>query len=136
MNTPTILKTDIEKEYYFDEGCYILEYSNSAADPDLSIARARVAPNTATQLHKLKNTIERYIILGGRGEVTLGNPNLGDNSLDNSSLDNNTRSTVEAGDVVIIPKDCPQAIRNTGSNDLIFLVICTPRFTTDNYLEC
>ncbi|MGH1441154.1 MAG: cupin domain-containing protein [Cellvibrionaceae bacterium] len=126
MNTPTILKTDIEKEYYFDEGCYILEYSNSAADPNLSIARARVVPNTATQLHKLKNTIERYIILEGRGEVTLGNATLG----------KNTHSVVEAGDVVIIPKECPQAIRNTGDNDLIFLVICTPRFTTDNYLEC
>jgi len=122
MNTPTILKKDNKKEYYFDEGCYILEYSNSDADPNLSIARARVAPNTATQLHKLKQTIERYIILEGRGEITLGKEK--------------TCSTVETGDVVIIPENCPQAIRNTGNNDLIFLVICTPRFTTSNYTEC
>ena len=39
-----ILKANEADEYYFDEGCFILELSNSAADPDVSIARARVKP--------------------------------------------------------------------------------------------
>lgn len=123
---PTILKTDSADEYYFDEGCYILEYSNSEIDPAASIARARVLPNTETRLHKLSDTIERYLILEGTGEVILGD--------ENSKTLN--RSIVNTGDVVIIPKNCPQAIRNTGLNDLIFLVICSPRFKPENYIEC
>jgi len=126
IKTPTILKTSSTDEYYFDEGCYILEYSNAEEDPDVSIARARVLPNTETQLHKLSQTIERYLILEGTGEVTLGDPN--SNTLN--------CATVSNGDVIIIPKNCPQAIRNTGENDLIFLVICTPRFEPENYIEC
>ncbi|MFT6389650.1 MAG: oxalate decarboxylase/phosphoglucose isomerase-like protein (cupin superfamily) [Cellvibrionaceae bacterium] len=124
---PTILKNDSANEYYFDEGCYILEYSNSEVDPDVSIARARVLPNTETQLHKLSQTVERYLILEGEGEVTLG-----DGGENNKKL---SCSVVNKGDVVIIPENCPQAIRNIGLNDLIFLVICTPRFKPDNYIE-
>lgn len=126
MKSATVLKTAVDSEYYFDEGCYILEYSNSEADPDLSIARARVLPNTETQLHKLKQTVERYFILEGKGEVTLGKPDQQGHSC----------IAVASGDVVIIPDNCPQAIRNTGNSDLIFLVICTPRFTPENYCEC
>ena len=37
-----ILKANEADEYYFDEGCFILELSNSPADPGVSIARARV----------------------------------------------------------------------------------------------
>ena len=37
------------------------------------------------------------------------------------------------GDVVLIPPSCPQRITNTGSGDLIFLAICTPRFKQDAY---
>ena len=50
-------------EYYFEEGCYITEISNSADDDNLSIARARVEPGKATKLHCLKQTSERYVIL-------------------------------------------------------------------------
>jgi oxalate decarboxylase/phosphoglucose isomerase-like protein (cupin superfamily) len=37
------------------------------------------------------------------------------------------------GDVVLIPPMCRQRITNTGSEDLIFLAICTPRFSNDVY---
>lgn len=120
-----ILKTNASDEYYFEEGCYILEYSNSDTDPGLSIARARLTPKTETKLHKLYQTVERYIILQGEGKVILGNKQ-------NNQL---TESKVEAGDIVIIPENCPQAIRNIGQDDLIFLVICTPRFSISNYIE-
>ena len=123
---PSIIKSNPNAEYFFEEGCYILEYSNSDKDADLSIARARVSPNTSTQLHKLSNTIERYFIIEGKGEITLGP----------YQQQKEKHSLVEAGDTVIIPADCPQAIRNTGDSDLIFLVMCTPRFKPEHYSEC
>jgi hypothetical protein len=51
------------REYYFDEGCHILEMSNSPDDPEVSIARARVEPGVTTRLHRLTKTTERYIFL-------------------------------------------------------------------------
>ena len=122
MTLPHVIHNTESQEYYFEEGCYILELANLESDSQLSIARARVAPNTATKLHKLSGTIERYIILSGNGVVILG--------------ENQDETTVTASDVVIIPDGCPQAIRNTGNDDLIFLVVCTTRFVTDNYSEC
>ena len=51
--------------------------------------------------------------------------------------DEEPRSVVP-GDVVPIAPGCRQRIANTGNNDLIFLAVCTPRFTYDAYeeLEC
>ena len=40
---------------------------------------------------------------------------------------------VNAGDVVLIPPQCRQRISNIGSEDLIFLAICTPRFSDEVY---
>jgi mannose-6-phosphate isomerase-like protein (cupin superfamily) len=37
--------------------------------------------------------------------------------------------------VVLIPAACPQRITNTGAGDLVFLAICTPRFTYEAYEE-
>ncbi|MEO0443827.1 MAG: cupin domain-containing protein [Pseudomonadota bacterium] len=119
--TPRVIKAEPSSEYFFEEGCYILELSNSASDPGLSIARARLTPGTATQPHKLLQTIERYIILSGSGEVF---------------LDKQKPVSVSANDVVLIPENCSQWIRNTGEDDLLFMVLCTPRFVTDNYSEC
>ena len=121
MTSPTIIHSNNSNEYYFEEGCYILELSNSEQDSGVSIAKARVAPKTETKLHKLKQTIERYIILEGIGEVVVGDL---------------PPAQVVKNDIVIIPENCAQKIANTGNEDLIFLVICTPRFTIDNYVEC
>ena len=113
-----ILKTPETAEYYFEEGCYILELSNSEQDPQLSIARARVKPGMSTRLHRLSALVERYVILSGMGSVEVG--------------DLPTQS-VSAGHVVIIPPNCPQKITNTGDDDLVFLALCTPRFEKQFY---
>jgi mannose-6-phosphate isomerase-like protein (cupin superfamily) len=115
---PHILKPDETDETFIDEGCHILELSNTAHDPALSIARARVAPGVTTRLHRLADTAERYVILSGKGQAEIG----GQPPVD-----------VSSGDVVLIPPGCPQRIRNTGSEDLVFLAICTPRFTVSAY---
>lgn len=110
--------TDDSKEYFFDEGCYILELSNTAADPDVSIARARVLPGIRTRRHRLHGITERYVILEGRGRVEIAEFPAKD---------------VTAGDVVRIPPEANQCIENTGANDLIFLAVCTPRFDRSAY---
>ncbi len=108
-----------KEEYYFSsERCFITELSNSADDPGLSIARARVEQGITTNWHRLKNTTERYCILSGVGMVELG------------GLE---PQKVMAGDVVKIPPACKQRITNIGKEDLVFLAICTPRFSKESY---
>ncbi|MEX0964766.1 MAG: cupin domain-containing protein [Pseudohongiellaceae bacterium] len=116
-----IKKFDPSQEYYFEEGCHIIETSNSAADEEVSIVRARVAPGQQTRWHRLENTTERYVILEGTGLVEVGTQKPGE---------------VAAGDVVIIPPNTRQRINNSGATDLLFLAICTPRFQRENYHEC
>ena len=115
---PRVLKPDSDDEYFFSEGCHILELSNTPHDPAVSIARARAGPGVTTRLHRLADTTERYVILSGMGQVETG----GQPPVD-----------VSPGDVVLIPPGCPQRIRNTGSEDLVFLAICSPRFTVSAY---
>jgi mannose-6-phosphate isomerase-like protein (cupin superfamily) len=113
-----ILKTPESDEYYFEEGCFILELSNSELDPQLSIARARVKTGMSTRLHRLSKLIERYVILSGVGSVEVADL---------------PAQTVSAGNVVIIPPLCSQKITNTGEEDLVFLALCTPRFEKSFY---
>ena len=107
-------------EYWFEEGCYITELSNTPDDLDASIARARVPLGGKTRWHRLRGTTERYVVLEGRGRVEVGDEKPRD---------------VGPGDVVIIAPMCRQRIANVGDIDLIFLAICTPRFRRENYEE-
>jgi len=109
---------DAAREYFFPEGCHINELSNDADDAAVSIARARVEPGGVTRWHRLSGIVERYVILSGNGRVEIG------------AL---APQAVAAGDVVVIPARCPQRIANTGADDLVFLAICSPRFTPDAY---
>lgn len=118
--TSNVKKYNPELEYFFVEGCYINELSNSGLDQDVSIARARVTTGMTTQWHRLNATTERYVILEGMGEVEIGDC---------------APKAVNVGDVVIIPPQIRQRIRNTGDDDLIFLAICSPRFQEKNYID-
>jgi mannose-6-phosphate isomerase-like protein (cupin superfamily) len=109
---------DPAREYFTAERCHILELSNSAADPALSIARARVTPGVTTHWHRLIGIAERYVIVEGRGSVEVGD---------------HAAQSVGPGDVVLIPPQCRQRIRNVGESDLVFLAICTPRFVQSAY---
>ena len=113
-----IKKQNLNDEFFTPENCYITELSNTPDDPDVSIARARVKPGVTTRWHRLKETAERYYIVSGRGRVEIGKL---------------PPQEVHAGDVVLIPPFCRQRITNIGSEDLIFLAICTPRFINNIY---
>ena len=113
-----IKKQTALEEFYIPEGCFITELSNSPDDPDASVARARVEPGVTTRWHRLAGTVERYYIITGTARVEVGRL---------------PPQKVTAGDIVLIPPMCPQRITNIGPEDLIFLAICTPRFSNDIY---
>ena len=68
----TIKHQDLGSEFWTPEKCYIIESSNTADDPDASIARARVKPGVTTRWHRVNGIIERYYILEGKGLVEVG----------------------------------------------------------------
>ena len=115
---PAIRPIDPRAEYYTPERCHINELSNVGEDPGVSIARARVSAGVTTRWHRLAGTIERYVILEGRGRVEVGDL---------------APREIAAGDVVLIPADCRQRIACVGAQDLVFLAICTPRFRPECY---
>lgn len=113
-----VRRLNLAQEYFTAEGCFITEVSNSSDDSAASIARARLEPGKTTRWHRLAATAERYVILAGSGRVEIGTM---------------PPDEVSAGDVVLIPPMCRQRITNTGAVDLIFLAICTPRYTEAAY---
>lgn len=110
----------MKDEVYIDEGCFILELSNTPEDPAVSIARARVPRGVTTRWHRVKGAAERYLILEGRGRA---------------EVDEFPPREVGPGDVVFIPPSARQRIANIGDTDLIFLAICTPRFVPQAYQD-
>lgn len=113
-----IKRCNRDEEFYFKEGCFIVETSNSSHDPEVSIALARVQKGEKTRWHWLNDTFERYVIVRGRGLVEIGAEQ---------------PTEVAEGDVVLIPPQTRQRISNIGDTDLEFLAVCTPRFNHLNY---
>ena len=118
MATIDIYRADAE--FYAAERCHINELHNQESDAGCSIARARVTPGETTRLHCVRDTVERYVILTGEGEVHIAQE---------------VPVRVQPLDVVTIPAGSPQRIANTGTGELVFLCVCTPRFRADNYLD-
>jgi len=117
--TEEVRRYDPAREYFTEEQCFINELENTERQQALSIARARVTPGVTTRWHRLSGITERYVILEGTGTVEAGG----------------LKQAVGPCDVVVIPPGCRQRIRNDGDSDLVFLAICTPRFTTEAYQE-
>lgn len=115
---PEIRHPDPASEFMTLEGCFILESWNDPSDPDVSVARARVAPGVTTLPHRLRGVDERYLILQGTGVVLIGE---------------GVERPVTVGDIVLIPAGVSQQIRNSGDADLVFYCICSPRFTPECY---
>jgi mannose-6-phosphate isomerase-like protein (cupin superfamily) len=80
-----------------------------------SLAHAKVKPGEITYAHKLKSS-EVYYVLKGKGEMYL----------------DNEKEKVRAGQIIYIPPNSVQRIKNTGMNDLIFLCIVDPAWKPED----
>lgn len=118
MESTHIVHCRAPNEYFFKEGCFITEWMNNPCEDAVSIARARVEPGVTTHWHRLEGITERYVILQGEGRVEIGTL---------------APEKVLPGALVIIPAGERQRISNAGSEDLIFLAVCTPRFRPECY---
>ena len=114
---PKIIKANIPIEYLTPERCTVAENYSCT---DVSIAQATVKPGVTTVPHHLIGVQEIYIITSGKGKVSVGD-------LEPTNLG--------VGDVVIIPPMTSQKISNTGTTDLVFYCVCTPRFTQEFYVS-
>ncbi len=85
-----------------------------------SIAHAIVPAGEETLPHLLHVSYELYYILSGTGEM----------HIDEESAE------VRGGQIVLIPPGARQFIRNTGSSDLIFLAIVSPRWNREDEALC
>lgn len=83
-----------------------------AAGLGCSIAHAIVPAGEATLPHVLDRSVELYYILEGEGEMHIGNE----------------QEFVRAGQLVYIPPKARQYIRNSGTGDLVFLCIVSPKW--------
>ena len=115
---PGVKRSVLADEFLTEERCFIAEIANDPGDEFVSIARARVKPGVTTAWHRLKGISERYIIVGGQGRVEIG---------DLEPMD------LYEGDVVRIPADTSQRIKNTGKTDLVFYAVCSPPFKNSLY---
>lgn len=114
-----LLPGPFPREFYTEERCFITEQMNDPTCPEMSLARARVAPGVTTRLHLLRGTVEVYVILSGTGLVEVGG----------------VSAYVAPGDRVVIPAEATQRITNTGERDLVFQCLCQPRFRVENYVD-
>ena len=104
------------ERHWIEEGCFIQEILNHPK-AKTSLARAWVPSGMITRWHSVA-IHEYYLIESGRGSV---------------ELDYQVGFNVAASDNVSIPPHTPQRICNTGDQDLVFLCLCTPRFTPESY---
>ena len=70
-------------------------------------------------MHALTGIVERYVVRRGEGLI---------------EIDGQTRALV-SGDQAIISAGTSQRITNTGTADLEFYCLCTPRFTPESYVN-
>ena len=115
-----IIKANGHKEFYTEERCFIDEIFNQKDYGLFSLAQARVEPGVTTVLHSVSDTDEVYYILSGSGEMEIGGRIAG---------------TVTERDLVFIPRNTSQRIKNLTDEDLVFLCICAPRFDTGKYIR-
>lgn len=113
-----VYQQDESAEYWFEEGCFIVEWMNLPAEPAVSVARARVPAATGTHWHRLTGITERYVILSGQGRV---------------HIEGLAPQMVGPGAIAVIAPGQAQRIDTIGSEDLVFMAICTPRFTAAAY---
>jgi mannose-6-phosphate isomerase-like protein (cupin superfamily) len=116
--------TDSPHERVLDRSllCELLHPDKVAGAQELgcSIAHAIIPPGESTLPHLLKRSTELYYILKGFGEM----------HIDNES------AQVSPGQIILIPPQSRQWIRNTGTENLVFLCIVSPKWKAEDEILC
>jgi mannose-6-phosphate isomerase-like protein (cupin superfamily) len=110
-------RPDAAKEYSTRERCFINPLVGRGEPGEVSIALARVPPGVTTELHRLKDTDERYLVISGRGRMMVGDSEM----------------EIRSKDVVLIPANVGQRVESLGPEDLEFYCVCTPPFVPECY---
>jgi mannose-6-phosphate isomerase-like protein (cupin superfamily) len=116
--------TDSPHERVLDRSllCELLHPDKVAGIHELgcSIAHAIIPMGESTLPHLLKKSTELYYILKGFGEM----------HIDNES------AQVSPGQIILIPPQSRQWIRNTGTENLVFLCIVSPKWKAEDEILC
>ena len=105
------------KEIISGDNCRLREILNPLKDElsiRYSLAHAKVAPGDTTLKHRLAG-LEVYYIITGKGIMY---------------IDSEERE-VQGGHTVYIPPQSMQCIKNTGEDELVFICIVDPPWTSD-----
>jgi len=102
--------------------CELLHPDREVQDLDMgfSIAHAILKPKKSSLPHKLKNSVEIYYILEGKGLM----------HIDGESAE------VHQGHAIYIPPNSKQWIENIGDSDLKFLCIVQPPWRQEDEELC
>jgi mannose-6-phosphate isomerase-like protein (cupin superfamily) len=114
---PMIKNIEDLVENVVGDGSQLRQIFHPAQDPmaiDFSLSSARLSPGVSTKEHFLAQS-ETYLILVGEGTLIL----------DGESY------PVKEGSAVWVPPRCSQYLRNDSSQELRFLVIVDPPWTTE-----
>ncbi len=93
----------------------ILHPKNDPVELNYSLAYARLDPGHHSLPHILENSSELYIIVKGKGRVSIGGK----------------KQEVGEGQVVFIPAGEEQWIENTGRNQLEFYCVVSPPWSAE-----
>ncbi|MHB0936829.1 MAG: cupin domain-containing protein [Armatimonadota bacterium] len=81
-----------------------------------SLAHARLQPGEASRPHRLRESSEVFVILSGEGVI---------------SVDEET-ALVVPGQAVYVPPGAVQYLRNTGSEDFVFICLVSPPWRAED----
>ena len=85
-----------------------------------SLAEATLLPGHTSTAHFHPRSEEIYYVLRGSAVMRL----------------EDASSTLRAGDAVAIAPGCRHQIRNTGSDELVFLCCCAPAYSHEDTVLC
>jgi len=114
---------DLRHAHYFTagDGTTLCEWLHPAREDNhlhitYSLAHAMLRPGEASRPHRLRTSSEVFVIMGGEGTI---------------SVDDET-APVAPGRAVYVPPGAVQHLRNTGSEDLIFICLVSPPWRTED----
>lgn len=92
----------------------VLHPSNDQLPLNFSLAHAYLKVGENSLPHRLSHS-ETYYILAGSGEIYL----------------NESMQSIEKGDIIYVPENVEQYVKNKGEIDLVFLCIVSPPWSPE-----